>query len=1109
MAREVPRNGKNSVIEEYYRDAQRGRDVRTSECGGRTGEGAAYGRSRRTSGMARGVKIIKKVRAISTHVTVEVAKHMRTSDPKREAIETVCRQRTDEAVEELKQLQQQVRQGAELEQWVATVMLSLGCSQRHEFVESLTELIRVFDVVQQVTVGEGGRIDDIVEKCRSVTALENQLMMLQEKLRSYDAQLAELQALRKRCENQEKELEKLRQHQRSPVDMEIDGEKPGKSGNKRTVPSFGEAMQYLNRLHSGLLQHKGSSLQTGGQRHASELELRSVDANSSCSQPGAPKRETGRLSFCTDSDVSECQSSRGRREVAREGASAQKGDDPVARYMRHMTLPEVQPYSGQDSNYGFVRFLEDFQLKYPRTNWTDAELCTLFRSKLVGKARTLYESALPSYEKDGGYDALIEAMMRECKAEQRTIKVVALGRLKRLKKRDGQTVSDFCVETGLLENLTPKKSRNGSERVLRCVTNVAKQDIWLANVRKRKYLPKPGSSLSTRVRGGCCITAEERARGSSQRPQTEKSPLFGKKMTVELELLGIKARGLLDTGSEITILPGKVLLRAKRAGFDIDRALVEHEIDQTKRVYDASGSAMQFVAVLEVPIRDCSSGRKVSALVHVSRVKDDMVILGTNVLPMFGYQLTREGRPLDNPTKTETGAWLQEVVPTIPNPTVAKVARREYIAPGAMSWVQLTGCDKDADWLLDSGIQLIHSGVCHVKKDGPVEVPVINRSSAPVVLKEGEPVGQWKEYQTEWIEASAKDIPTDMLTLETRRLSAQQRLMKLKQFLKENRKERKLPARAAKEFDVVDEMNCLHGCFRCQGQPLPILEGVPQLDVSKCHCSASIVAGDLISTLVQPAAAHRVDCACLEGARVIAIWQGCGTLSEEDRLGWRISTRTTWQVAREAVGAEHRKMVIVVPDCLHRLKQVGSQLRDTKIFYYKQFRDIHLRKTELFDDQLGHVIIVLPPTEPKPGSWLSLVAAQAMWLQCGCRVYLVAGPRPQDLNSWYRVAIQARSHLNGFLEDHMELIPQVVDKLVAENGLIDPTAPSYAVAVLDNETSWLPERHVRLFYHYLSRHLAQNVSLEPYLRKSVPVKALFLCRLESRRKRREGVVTPP
>ncbi|KAK6040708.1 hypothetical protein COOONC_21786 [Cooperia oncophora] len=39
-------------------------------------------------------------------------------------------------------------------------------------------------------------------------------------------------------------------------------------------------------------------------------------------------------------------------------------------------------------------------------------------------------------------------------------------------------------------------------------------------------------------------------------------------------------------------------------------------------------------------------------------------------------------------------------------------------------------------------------------------------------------------------------------------------------------------------------------------KPMPILEGVPQICVSKCHCSASIVAGDSISTLDQPAAAH-------------------------------------------------------------------------------------------------------------------------------------------------------------------------------------------------------------------------------------------------------------
>ncbi|EYC34832.1 hypothetical protein Y032_1367g3848, partial [Ancylostoma ceylanicum] len=33
--------------------------------------------------------------------------------------------------------------------------------------------------------------------------------------------------------------------------------------------------------------------------------------------------------------------------------------------------------------------------------------------------------------------------------------------------------------------------------------------------------------------------------------------------------------------------------------------------------------------------------------------------------------------------------------------------------------------------------------------------------------------------------------------------------------------------RSDREFDVNDEMHCLHGRFRCQGQPLPLMEGLP------------------------------------------------------------------------------------------------------------------------------------------------------------------------------------------------------------------------------------------------------------------------------------------
>ena len=139
----------------------------------------------------------------------------------------------------------------------------------------------------------------------------------------------------------------------------------------------------------------------------------------------------------------------------------------------------------------------------------------------------------------------------------------------------------------------------------------------------------------------------------------------------------------------------------------------------------------------------------------------------------------------------------------------------------------------------------------------------------------------------------------------------------------------------------------------------------------------------------------------------------------------------------------------------------------------------------MFDDNLGKIVVVLPPVEPVPGSWLPLVHAWSMWLQCGCTVFLIAGPRPQDINSWYRVAHQARVHMNGFLEEHQELIPQVVDKLMVENGVVDSNSPAYAVAVLDNENEWLPERQARLFHEFLTRQLSPHTSFEP-LRLSIP-----------------------
>ncbi|RCN42760.1 hypothetical protein ANCCAN_11243, partial [Ancylostoma caninum] len=94
-----------------------------------------------------------------------------------------------------------------------------------------------------------------------------------------------------------------------------------------------------------------------------------------------------------------------------------------------------------------------------------------------------------------------------------------------------------------------------------------------------------------------------------------------------------------------------------------------------------------------------------------------------------------------------------------------------------------------------------------------------------------------------------------------------------------------VPRGAEKEFDVKDEMHFLHGQFRCMGQPFPMIPDHPMTaDVaSKCHCSGMIRAVNLIPTLPAPACDHRIE-NVLEAARVLAIWNGSGTLKE--KLRW-------------------------------------------------------------------------------------------------------------------------------------------------------------------------------------------------------------------------------
>ncbi|VDO20406.1 unnamed protein product [Heligmosomoides polygyrus] len=67
------------------------------------------------------------------------------------------------------------------------------------------------------------------------------------------------------------------------------------------------------------------------------------------------------------------------------------------------------------------------------------------------------------------------------------------------------------------------------------------------------------------------------------------------------------------------------------------------------------------------------------------------------------------------------------------------------------------------------------------------------------------------------------------------------------------------------------------------------------------------------------------------------------------------------------------------------------------MFYYRSFFDLRRKNTKLFADEVGRVVLALPPKEPEdPYSWITFVGAVDLWMSCGAHVWLVNGPRSTE-----------------------------------------------------------------------------------------------------------------
>ncbi|VDO37504.1 unnamed protein product, partial [Heligmosomoides polygyrus] len=185
--------------------------------------------------------------------------------------------------------------------------------------------------------------------------------------------------------------------------------------------------------------------------------------------------------------------------------------------------------------------------------------------------------------------------------------------------------------------------------------------------------------------------------------------LFGERSLYPVEVMGLKVKALLDTGSETSIAPLSVFKLAKDKEVEIDK-FVERIPGVEAVIRNASGEPMHFLDTIKMDVS--IDGETHPIAFHVAKGPDDFLVLGTNALSVFGIQLGKVksheqldarqsdqdtihepvyGKPLHGPI-----AGLQPVVekegsdydsPRSETNKEANVQKREFLPPRCVKFV--------------------------------------------------------------------------------------------------------------------------------------------------------------------------------------------------------------------------------------------------------------------------------------------------------------------------------------------------------------------------------------------------------------------------------------
>ncbi|KAL6729421.1 hypothetical protein Aduo_000475 [Ancylostoma duodenale] len=216
-------------------------------------------------------------------------------------------------------------------------------------------------------------------------------------------------------------------------------------------------------------------------------------------------------------------------------------------------------------------------------------------------------------------------------------------------------------------------------------------------------------------------------------------------------MLGKPKKVLLDTGSQISIMPLKILVAAHQEGFDLNKDVEEIPFTSSTPIYDASGDEVEFKGAIRLTIQmGQSAPQRVAMLVR--KTENDMVVFGTNILSKLGLSLERKQNSGNAPETRDEAGPSRRVEKPEQNPRKltkdkskpAVVTSRVYIRPGETKPLVISSGTPGKDQMLWSDCEVIPDAVCHADQS-VLKLPVTNTTDVPKTFRIGEEIGHWDD----------------------------------------------------------------------------------------------------------------------------------------------------------------------------------------------------------------------------------------------------------------------------------------------------------------------------------------------------------------------------